>query len=198
MKYLYPCMPKSLSPNNRYFDELDHDTFYIGEVKRNGWRCLIEKDNGQLILWTRHHTLVTMPLESLRESLSCLPDGTMLDGELINYKRIKGQADSLYLFDILFLKNQQFYNLPLRKRRGFLEIAYRDYLSIAPDIELSQQVQVGKKALYYQSIEGDLNEGIVLKYLDSPYPVSDQKSLESPYWFKVKRAEKYTKKQEAV
>lgn len=195
MKYLYPCLPKPLSPNNRYFDELDHDIFWIAEIKRNGWRCLIEKDNDKLILWTRHHTLVTMPLKSLRESLSCLPDGTMLDGELINYKRIKGSADSLYLFDILYLKNQKIYHLPLRKRRGVLELAFRDYLAISKDIELAQQVQIGKKALYYKSIEGDLNEGIVLKQLDAAYPVSEQKCLDCPQWIKVKKVEKHAKRE---
>lgn len=195
MKYLYPCLPKPLSPNNRYFDELDHDIFWIAEIKRNGWRCLIEKDNGQIILWTRHHTLVTMPLESLRESLLNLPDGTMLDGELINYKRIKGSADSLYLFDILYLKNQKIYNLPFRKRRGILELAFKDYLSMSKDIELAQQVQVGKKALYYKSIEGDLNEGIVLKNLSADYPVSEQKCLDNVTWIKIKKAEKHTKRE---
>ncbi|MBI3398678.1 MAG: hypothetical protein HY026_05540 [Deltaproteobacteria bacterium] len=58
-------------------------------------------------------------------------------------------------------------------------------------VELSQWTQIGKKNLYCKSIEGDLNEGIVLKKLSSQYPVSDRKCLENPFWIKVKKVENH-------
>jgi len=42
--------------------------------------------------------------------------------------------------------------------------------------------KIGKKALYYQSIQGDLNEGIVLKQIKSEYPVGTDRCLTSPFW----------------
>lgn len=63
-------------------------------------------------------------------------------------------------------------------------------------IELSQWVRIGKRNLYNKSIEGDLNEGIVMKKLDSVYPLSDRKCLDNPFWIKVKKIEKHVKKED--
>ena len=193
MKYLFPCLPNRLSPVNRYFDDLDRDAQWVGEIKKNGWRALIMKKDDKLEIWNRHERLVTEKLDSIRETLFGLPNDTMLDGELIFTRRVKDAPDAFYLFDILFMNGDALYNEPFKKRRGILEIIYKEYLAMNPAIELARQVHIGKKALYYQSIQGDLNEGIVLKNVDAIYPVSDQKCLQNPYWLKVKKVENHVK-----
>jgi ATP-dependent DNA ligase len=191
MKYLFPCIPNRINPESKYFDTLDKDRRWIAQVKKNGWRCLVYKEDGKVILWNRHKRLITEALPEIRESFQSLPDETILDGELIFTRRVKDIPEAFYLFDVIIFKGDLLYQKSFSKRRGILEIIHKDYLSMSPVIELARQVQVGKKALYYQSIEGDLNEGIVMKNLDSKYPISDRISIRNPHWIKVKKTEKH-------
>ncbi len=188
--YLYPCKPNTLTPDSKLSDELDRDIGWIAEVKKNGWRALPTKDEkGNLTIWTRHKTLIKDAVPELREALiSMMPAGTILDGELIN-NRTKGVNGKLYLFDIIVLEGRLLVNLPLRERRKLLEGVVVE----GPHIELARQVRVGKKQLYYQSIEGEESEGIVIKRLDSKYPASEKSCLQHPYWLKVKRIENHVK-----
>ena len=188
--YLYPCKPNTLTPDSKLFDELDRDIGWIAEGKKNGWRALpIMSEDGKLTIWTRHKTLIKEAVPELREALSgMIPAGTILDGEFIN-NRTKGVKGKLYLFDILMLKENLLLNIPLRERRQILESVIKE----TQDIVLAQQVRVGKKRLYYQSIEGEENEGIVIKRLDSKYLASEKSCPQHPYWLKVKRVEKHIK-----
>ena len=188
--YLYPCKPNTLTPDSKLFDELDRDIGWIAEVKKNGWRALPTKDEkGNLTLWTRHKTLIKVPATELREVLSgIMPAKTILDGEFIN-NRTKGVKGKLYLFDIITLEGRLLVDLTLRERRQILEGVVKE----TQDIVLAQQVRVGKKQLYYQSIEGEENEGIVIKRLDSKYLASEKSCPQHPYWLKVKRVEKHIK-----
>ena len=188
--YLYPCKPNSLTPESKLFDELDRDIGWIAEVKKNGWRALTITDKeGRLTLWTRHKTLLTGPSPELKAELSgMIPAVSILDGEFIN-NRTKGVKGKLYLFDILMVEGKLLLDLPLRERRQILEGVVKE----SQDIVLARQVRVGKKQLYYQSIEGEENEGIVIKRLDSKYLASEKSCPQHPYWLKVKRVEKHIK-----
>jgi ATP-dependent DNA ligase len=187
MKYYYPCKPNPLSAVSKFFAELDRDVSWIAEVKKNGWRCLVYREN-KLTLWTSNKTTINEPLKSLRDSLMSVPEQTILDGELINFRTadIKGK---LYLFDILIFKGKMIIALPLMERRKYLEEA----ISETPDIEIAKQVQLGKRKLYYTAIQDEVNEGIVLKKLNSKYLISDTRCLQNPFWLKVKRIEKHIK-----
>ena len=191
MKYLYPCKPNPLSINSPYLDVVDRDKKWVAEVKKNGWRCIIEKDGGILTLWTGHtKNVISQPFTTIRETFECLPDGTMLDGELIFTNRIKDIPNAFYLFDVLYWNGQDQTLLPFSKRRVLLELIYKDYLCNCADIELAKQVQVGKKELYEQSIGNALNEGIVLKHLDSDYKTNTRSGQQNPKWLKVKKLAK--------
>jgi len=85
-EFLYPCKPTSLAQDDPHFEVLDRDPDWIAELKLNGWRCLIEKTDKAMLLWTRHRKLIHDPVEHLREPLQHLPIGTLLDGELIAYR----------------------------------------------------------------------------------------------------------------
>jgi len=185
MKYLYPCKPNPLALGSPFLDELDKDVRWIGEIKKNGWRCLVHRDSG-LVLWTRHKTTINEPLEALRDGLMAVPEQTILDGELVHFRTtdIKGV---LYLFDILLHKGRQLTDLPFADRRKVLE----DVCAKISGVELAAQVRIGKKALYHQALKDPVNEGIVLKKLDSKYLVSEKRCLQNPFWLKVKRPEKH-------
>lgn len=185
MKYLYPCKPNPLALDSPFLDELDRDARWVAEIKKNGWRCLVHRDRG-LTLWTRHKTVIHEPLAALRDSLMAVPENTMLDGELVHF-RTQGIKGVLYLFDILVLANRPLFGLSLADRRRHLE----DIAGNISGIQLAEQVRLGKKNLYHQAIREEENEGIVLKKLDSPHPVSGKRCLQNPFWLKVKRPEKH-------
>src|SRR3972149_7202175 len=97
MKFYYPCKPNTLSPDSKLFTELDNDPEWIAELKKNGIRCLVEKENGKVILWNRFHRIIK-PYPEIIIPLRELPDGIMLDGELIAKK---GETPKLFLFDLI-------------------------------------------------------------------------------------------------
>jgi len=189
MRYYYPCKPNRIAPDSPFFTELDNDIRWIAEVKKNGWRCLAQKDGMELTLMTRHNTLIVEPLAELRKTLfEMMPDRTVVDGELIN-NRTKDIKGVYYIFDILVHDGELLFELPLEKRRVILErIVYRG----VPSIELAEQFRLGKKTLYAKVIaESEVNEGIVIKKLDSRYVASPARCQQHPHWLKVKRPEKH-------
>lgn len=186
VKYLYPCKPNWIWPGE-YLDRLDNDPQWVAEVKRNGWRCLVEKDyDGVLRLWTRHKTLIPDALAALRAALADLvPMGTELDGELID-KRTKNIKGQLVLFDIIYYRGQLVTDSPLYKRRLILE-------SIVPNNAETQRKGIhlptwhitGKKELYAETIKNG-DEGIVIKKLDSKYITGATNCPQNPMWLKLK------------
>ena len=190
--YLYPCKPNSLTPASPLFDELDRDIGWIAEVKKNGWRAMPTKDeDGKLTIWTRHKTLIKERSPGTKRGAGRHDAGRALsfDGEFIN-NRTKGVKGKLYLFDIIMLEGRLLVDLPLRERRKILEGVVR---SKVPILNSPNRSRVGKKQLYHQSIEGEENEGIVIKRLDSKYLASEKSCPQHPYWLKVKRVEKHIK-----
>jgi ATP-dependent DNA ligase len=187
MKYYFPCKPNRLSPGSNLFNQLDNDTGWIAEVKKNGWRCLAYKEGGTLTLWTRHHTTINDLLPELRGLLTkVLPDRCVLDGELLQ-NRTKGVKGVYYVFDLLMLEGAPTTGLPLWNRRQLLETV----VTPTGPITLATQYQIGKVKLYHDSIEGEANEGIVLKHINSTYNASESRCLQNPHWLKVKRVENH-------
>jgi ATP-dependent DNA ligase len=186
MKYFYPCKPNRLAPDSAYFATLDNDPRWIAEVKKNGWRCLAYREASGLVLYTRHNTLITDPLPDLRNFLTLtLPPGTIIDGELVN-NRTKDTKGLYYVFDVIQAGGVLLVNNSLTSRRAVLEKLLPPFPG---GVELAEQTIIGKKRLYQVSIEGEVNEGIVLKKASSKYLISETRCLQHPHWLKVKRAE---------
>jgi ATP-dependent DNA ligase len=186
--YYYPCKPNRLAPESGYFNSLDNDPRWIAEVKKNGWRCLAYREKESLVLYTRHHTLITDPLQEVRNYLFVtLAPGTILDGELIN-NRTKDVKSLYYVFDVIASSGDLLVNCSLSHRRSVLEKLVRPYPGV---VELAAQTITGKKRLYESSIQTSVNEGIVIKRLDSKYLASETRCLQNPYWLKVKRPDSH-------
>ncbi|MFD0694951.1 RNA ligase family protein [Paenibacillus sp. GCM10027628] len=172
--------------DNQPFNRKNH----IVEQKLDGIRCLISKMD-QLYIYTKHHQLVTHKFPELH---NCpFPDGTILDGELIVpdhrgnpdfegmsarlYSRNHKSAPVLfYAFDILRYKGIDVTSLPLLRRKEMLEEAFLD-------TEHYKKISVfeGKASDYFEHIQQQALEGIVIKRADSKYAAS--KRLKS--WQKV-------------
>lgn len=194
MKYLFPCKPNALGIGSSFLEEVDRSPSWIAEVKKNGWRCLVYRESG-VVLWTRHKTVIDDPSPLLRDCLLAVPEQTVLDGEFLHHRTadVKGH---LYLFDVLIFRGKLITHFPLRERRKRLE-EVGSLLQAGDSVTVAQQTRVGKKQLYYESIKSEENEGIVLKKLDSIYPVSDKRCLQNPFWLKVKKLEKHVYSKEA-
>jgi ATP-dependent DNA ligase len=198
MRYYWPCMANPITPE--HIDKYERNTMFVAEIKKNGWRCLVEKD-GPVTLWTRHHTLIeaksgiTKTLTDIKATLNRLPELTILDSEILLTNRVKGMPSGLYLFDILVYKGELLFTKPLIQRKVILESVYREFLISNPVIELAVPVQIGKRMLYEQAIADPtgISEGIVIKALTSPYVFGINKSLDNPFWIKCKALEKHVK-----
>ena len=182
--FVYPCKPMRLYPNSTLFKQLNNNPLYIAEVKKNGWRTLVEVNNSKLTLWTRHGTTINSPLKELREYLlDSLGDNVILDGELLDRRTLEVKS-FLYLFDIICINDNLITNLPLQERRKLLESIVVEKENL---VELSRWVYTDKETLYRESIQGEANEGIVIKKLDSRYTISPKKCIVTPDWIKVKK-----------
>jgi DNA ligase-1 len=70
---------------------LDHEVTTLGnaldwqvEYKWDGIRCQLIKRNGQFFLWSRGEELITTRFPEFEQILSHIPDGTVIDGELVS------------------------------------------------------------------------------------------------------------------
>lgn len=188
MKYIYPCKPNRLSLNSDYFQALANDPGWIAEIKKNGWRCLVYKEKEGVVLWTRHNTLIPMALPMIREVMGRLPDNTIVDGEIISTRRVKGAEDCFYAFDVLMFEGRPLHKQTFQERRKILT----NIMPLAYDfIQVAMQFTTNKRSVYDEAIKDTLNEGIVLKKLSSTYPISFTSCQQNPSWLKVKRMEDY-------
>lgn len=181
MQYVFPNLPNWIEPSS--VD--NYKPHYVAEVKKNGWRCLGWKKKEGLELWTRRKTIIPDSLPKTREYLSQLPDGTIIDGELLD-KRTKDIKDHYYAFDILFLEGKPVMHLPYVARRELLEVTIAKY---GVWVELAKPIQLGFSALYDLAVKNG-DEGIVIKHTKSKYLVGLSDCPHNPKWFKAKRAEK--------
>jgi len=192
MKYVYPCKPNTLPLTSELFDQLNNDPSWVAEVKRNGIRSEIYSEKDSKVLCTRNKTIVEDKLPEIRRQIELLPSGIILDGELIS-KRPKNWEKHFYLFDIIAYEGKYLVNLPLIQRREILEKVYEKYLQWEKKIEISKWVYTNKRELYYSSIGDELQEGIVIKRLNSKYLIGSNSCPQNPYWLKVKKVDKMFK-----
>jgi ATP-dependent DNA ligase len=91
------------------------------------------------------------------------------------------------------LEGKPIMELPFWQRRRQLQGIFSPYekRSSTGPVELAAQYEIGKVNLFHKSIQGEENEGIVLKQINSVYNGSDSRCLQNPYWLKVKRVEKH-------
>jgi DNA ligase-1 len=201
------------------------DTAFVGEKlgpidqwqaewKWDGIRGQLIKRAGRVALWSRGEELLTERFPDLLDAADRLPDGTVLDGEVlawengrplpfsalqtrINKKQPTGLlfADVPVIFrayDLLERGGEDLRSRPLRERRGMLESVVSAVGS--PLLQVSEVIAAasweGLAELRAGSRDRNV-EGIMLKHLDSPYGVGRTKTtlIDSPTragWWKWK------------
>ena len=177
---------------------------WVFEVKLDGYRMRVVREDGRARLITRNGNDYTAAFPELARAITALPyDGLIMDGELVilddagrpSFQRLQNRArvsrvpdirhasvenpGTIYVFDLIALEGFDLRPLPLVKRKALLE----KLLPAAGPLRYSPHFEKDGEALYDQAVGLGL-EGIVAKQADSPY-----KSGRSEKWLKI-RADK--------
>jgi len=163
------------------------------EWKWDGIRGQIIKRNGELFIWSRGEELVTDQFPELHFLKDELPDGTVLDGEILSIKDGKVLSFStlqqrlnrktihknqlvdapigFYTYDILEHQQLDIRIKPLAERRKLLEnviaqLITKDIVNLSPVIDFETWESLAELRLTAREIN---SEGIMLKKMDSVF-----------------------------
>lgn len=177
---------------------------WLAEWKWDGIRAQIIRRAGRLAIWTRGEELVTDRYPEIAVAAGHLPDGIVLDGELLAWQdgrplpftvmqqrigrtrltaaTLRAAPVAFIAYDVLEIASADLRSRPLAERRYELE----RLLANAPSaVRISPRIEFGSwsdlAALRATSRERGV-EGIMLKRLDSPYGVGRERGA----WWKWK------------
>ncbi len=177
------------------------------EHKWDGMRAQLIVREDKHFLWSRGEELITDKFPELACLVDHLPNGTVVDGELLPYKdeqigdfnalqkRIgrktvsqKLQKDIpivIMLYDLLEWKGKDVRALPLAERQDLLAKFYHQVKADNVPLLLSEVMQFSsweEVTLEREKAAEKLSEGLMLKHRDSPYAVGRKKGT----WWKWK------------
>jgi bifunctional non-homologous end joining protein LigD len=169
------CLPVSKLPDGPN---------WLWEIKLDGYRVIAVKNSGNLSLWSRNRKSLNRQFLQIVEALKELPDGTVVDGEVVamgddrpNFnllQNFKSEAKRVrfFAFDLLCFENRDLTGLSLVQRRELLRsvvfadsrIIALDYLEAAPQDTLA-------------AVRAQGFEGIIGKRKDSVYEQANVPAL---------------------
>jgi DNA ligase-1 len=176
---------------------------WIAEWKWDGIRGQAVVRDGTSALWSRGNELISLQFPELIEAFKTIPEGTVLDGEIIAYQdgmplpfgelqkrlgrknvsklMIEKVPISFIVYDLLEYKGEDIRNHPLSERRAIFEKLTFDSprIIISSEIACSNWNEIQEMRLTSRE---KATEGIMLKKRDSTYGVGRQKG----YWWKYK------------
>lgn len=181
-------------------EELGDPEDWYAEHKWDGIRAQVIIRNKELFVWSRGEELVTEKYPEFQAFLEQLPDGTVLDGEILPFPdgqigtfndlqtRIGRKKVSKALlektpvilksYDLLEWKGEDIRKRPYAERRGLLEQLFAEVA--APDFPLKLSRTISFSSWEAMTIERERareerSEGLMLKRKDSPYLVGRKK-----------------------
>jgi ATP-dependent DNA ligase len=135
------------------------------EPKWDGFRGVLENDNGELALWSRNGRPLLRYFPELRELGELMPKGSALDGEIViardgkldfdamqmrlhpaesRVRKLSGEIPATFVaFDLLLWKGKKVWEKPIEKRREELE-KVADGFSLSP---VADDAAVGRQWL---------------------------------------------------
>lgn len=187
-----PMLLKQTKP----FDSED----YIYEMKFDGYRAIIYIDKNKITIKSRNNNDVTNLYPELAKLYKCCAKRCILDGELIVMgkngpdffkmqkrgrmkipAKIKKESQDnpviFVAFDILYYDNKDLTNIPLLKRKEYLE----KYIKENPNLIISKYIQKNGVE-FFEKVKNKGLEGVVAKKKDSPYIIGKRNDL----WVKFK------------
>jgi DNA ligase 1 len=184
-------------------EALGDPTEWIAEWKWDGIRAQVIRRAGRTFIWSRGEDLVTDRFPELAEGGALLPEGTVLDGEVLGWaderplpfsdlqrrigrkklgpKILTEVPVALVAYDLLELDGEDIRDRPLAERRRSLEELLAALGSRTP-FRLSPSVPTGGWEVVRRARETAREvdaEGLMLKRLDTPYGVGRRRG---PWW----------------
>jgi len=177
------------------------------EWKWDGIRGQIIKRNGMLFVWSRGEDLITDKFPEYRAWAEKLPDGTVIDGEIlpvqdgrvlnfnvlqtrigrknVTKKQLEEAPAGIFAYDLLEQHGEDIRYLPLEERRHRLAAIVADAslpnLILSPAIDFHSWEQLAQLRL---EARNNNSEGLMLKRKSSPYQVGRKRGD----WWKWKIA----------
>ena len=178
-------------------EELGEISDWQAEWKWDGIRAQVIKRQDQVFMWSRGEDLITERFPEIAQAAENLPDGTVLDGEILPWidegvmpftelqKRIGRKNLSakilaeipviLQCYDLLEFENRDIRSLELRARREFLEYLIANLPDEAQTIFRPTETVEAANWEHLAEIREQSRslgvEGFMLKQKDSPYRV---------------------------
>ncbi|MGE8497641.1 MAG: ATP-dependent DNA ligase [Pseudomonas sp.] len=103
-------------PLEQFDAQLGPASDWLVEWKWDGIRAQLVKRDGHLWLWSRGEELITERFPELHELADALPDGTVLDGELVAWKEPAADSDTVFGIQPFALLQQRIGRKTLSKK----------------------------------------------------------------------------------
>ncbi len=162
---------------------------WLAEWKWDGIRAQLIRRGGAWHLWSRGEELITDRFPDLAEAAGALPDGTVIDGELIAWredaplpfaalqrrigrktvpKKLLADAPAALLaYDLLEWGGQDLRATPFSERRARLaELAQGPVLRLSPELAFDDWAGLARLR---ETARDHLAEGLMLKHRAAPY-----------------------------
>jgi DNA ligase-1 len=178
------------SPLEQPVESLGERGDWLVEWKWDGIRGQLIRRQGHVYLWSRGEELITERFPEIAEAAAALPDGTVLDGEVLAYEegrplpfarlqrrigrqkltpKVLAEAPAAFMvYDLLEQAGKDVRELPMRERRARLEALLKEHprFPISPAVETPHW-----EALTELRSEARARnvEGFMLKRLESTY-----------------------------
>jgi DNA ligase-1 len=176
-------------------ESLGDPSEWLAEWKWDGIRAQLIRRGGKVHLWSRGEELITERFPELtRGAASLVPDGTVLDGEILAWRggrdgrvlpfavlqrrigrkklteKVLAEAPAVFLgFDLLETGGQDVRERPLAERRAGLERLLepgRPFFLVSPPVKAATWEDLARAR---EEARGRGVEGLMLKRLSSPY-----------------------------
>ncbi len=186
----YPfCLAYALDTEPQHLGDIAN---WQAEWKWDGIRGQIVKRNGELFIWSRGEELVTEQFPELHFLVDVLPDGVVIDGEIlavkdkavlsfstlqqrlnrknITKKELENAPIGFFVYDLLEFGGNDFREQPLSERRKILEKIIgnldADHVLLSEIVECVSWEELATERQKSRELN---SEGIMLKKLDSHY-----------------------------
>lgn len=172
-------------------DSLGEPSEWLAERKWDGIRGQVVVRRGQLFVWSRGEELVTDKYPEFAAMLNLLPDGTVLDGEIMPFKNdqpmtfnhlqtrigrksltqklLNDVPVAFIAYDVLEYNGEDIRQRPMRERRTLLEqlcSSGSKVLRLSPRVNFTTWNDLADER---DKSRDYLSEGIMLKRFDSVY-----------------------------
>lgn len=179
------------SPLEKEIEEIGEPSDWQAEWKWDGIRAQLIRRGQKVYLWSRGEDLITERFPEIVQAAYTLPDGVVLDGEVLAFKdekvlpfsvlqkrigrkklskNILEEAPAAFMvYDLLEFQHQDLRELSMSERRNQLEYLIKgksQVFQISPIIQFSSWDELAEKRK--ESRSRDV-EGIMLKRKTSPY-----------------------------